>query len=162
HPHDSQADLAVLLTALGQLWLSGVPVDWARFYAAEHRRRVILPTYPFERQRYWVDAPWTLTDGRRGMRRKRSDISTWLYLPSWTRSLPPPPVPTGETTRHSARWLVFGVPAGLSASLSSRLRGEHQEVITVSPGAQLERGGSDEWVIDPANPAHYEALIADL
>ena len=30
-------------------------VDWAAFYADERRRRVPLPTYPFERQRYWID-----------------------------------------------------------------------------------------------------------
>ena len=49
-----QADAEDLLRALGQLWLRGTAVDWAGFYAAERRRRVPLPTYPFERQRYWI------------------------------------------------------------------------------------------------------------
>ena len=47
---------AAMLTALGRLWLAGVPVDWEGYYAHERRRRVELPTYPFERQRYWVEA----------------------------------------------------------------------------------------------------------
>ena len=45
-----------LLNAVGQLWLNGVTLDWEAFYAHEERRRVALPTYPFERQRHWVDA----------------------------------------------------------------------------------------------------------
>ena len=45
-----------MLSALGGLWLAGAEVDWARFTATERRRRVPLPTYPFERQQCWLDA----------------------------------------------------------------------------------------------------------
>ena len=46
---------AAVLAALGALWTEGVPVDWSAFSGAERRRRVPLPTYPFERKRHWVD-----------------------------------------------------------------------------------------------------------
>lgn len=49
------ADLASVLQALGQLWLAGVSVDWEAFSAGEERRRLPLPTYPFERKRYWIE-----------------------------------------------------------------------------------------------------------
>lgn len=52
---ESSSDLEILLNALGQLWLSGVAVDWQGFYKYEQRRRVRLPTYPFERKRFWVE-----------------------------------------------------------------------------------------------------------
>jgi acyl transferase domain-containing protein/thioesterase domain-containing protein len=55
HADDQQADVACLLRALGQLWLAGVAVDWPQLYVHEQRRRVRLPTYPFERQRHWVE-----------------------------------------------------------------------------------------------------------
>jgi polyketide synthase PksN len=42
---------------LARLWLGGGKVDWKAFHAGERRCRVPLPTYPFERLRYWVDAP---------------------------------------------------------------------------------------------------------
>jgi phthiocerol/phenolphthiocerol synthesis type-I polyketide synthase E len=54
HPKENQSDLAFILNTLGRLWLAGVPVDWARFYANERRHRVGLPTYPFQRRRYWI------------------------------------------------------------------------------------------------------------
>ncbi|HEY0781315.1 MAG TPA: condensation domain-containing protein, partial [Thermoanaerobaculia bacterium] len=56
HVWDRQEDGAFLLQALGKLWLSGCKVDWAGFRGSERRRRVPLPTYPFERQRYWIEA----------------------------------------------------------------------------------------------------------
>lgn len=49
-------DLATLLGSLGRLWVSGAAPDWAGFYASETRRRVPLPTYPFERKHFWVEA----------------------------------------------------------------------------------------------------------
>ncbi len=44
-----------LLQAVGQLWLAGVSINWDSFEQAETRRKVPLPTYPFERQRFWID-----------------------------------------------------------------------------------------------------------
>jgi len=53
--HENNAEWAAMLYALGSLWQNGVSIDWGAFYAHEDRRRIPLPTYPFERQRYWVD-----------------------------------------------------------------------------------------------------------
>ncbi|MCW3842672.1 amino acid adenylation domain-containing protein [Micromonospora yasonensis] len=55
HPRSDADDLVTMLDAVGRLWLSGVPVDWTRCHGGP-RRRLALPGYPFERQRYWVDA----------------------------------------------------------------------------------------------------------
>ncbi|MFM2051975.1 MAG: non-ribosomal peptide synthetase, partial [Pseudomonadota bacterium] len=51
----TQDDRAWVLGALGQLWLKGVAIDWAAMRGAERRLRLPLPTYPFERQRYWIE-----------------------------------------------------------------------------------------------------------
>jgi amino acid adenylation domain-containing protein len=56
-----------LLTALGRLWLAGVEVDWQGFAAHERRRRLPLPTYPFERQRFWLQAPARAKDAAAGV-----------------------------------------------------------------------------------------------
>ena len=42
------------LEALGARWLAGAEVDWRALHAGERRRRVPLPTYPFQRQRHWI------------------------------------------------------------------------------------------------------------
>jgi acyl transferase domain-containing protein len=55
HGQHRQDPHAFLLSTLGRLWLAGVPLNWQGYYANEKRQRVILPTYPFERQRYWIE-----------------------------------------------------------------------------------------------------------
>ncbi len=47
---------ANLLTALGQAWRLGAPVDWDAVYAHRALRRVELPGYPFDRRRCWIEA----------------------------------------------------------------------------------------------------------
>ena len=51
-PHDERSDVASLLSTLGRLWLSGARVDWDGFSSHERRRRIPIPGYPFERERY--------------------------------------------------------------------------------------------------------------
>jgi amino acid adenylation domain-containing protein len=51
------SELASLRLAAGRLWSHGVSIDPAMFDRRRARLRVRLPTYPFERQRYWIDAP---------------------------------------------------------------------------------------------------------
>ena len=46
-----------ILESLGRLWMAGVEIDWRGFYADETRHRAVLPTYPFERTRYWAAPP---------------------------------------------------------------------------------------------------------
>ncbi|HEX2077188.1 MAG TPA: amino acid adenylation domain-containing protein, partial [Longimicrobium sp.] len=52
---DPAGEPAALLAAVGQLWAAGVPVEWET--GAASPRKVVLPGYPFERQRYWIDPP---------------------------------------------------------------------------------------------------------
>lgn len=49
------AEWEQILFALGQLWMAGAEPDWKNFYALEKRKKVALPTYPFEKKRYWLE-----------------------------------------------------------------------------------------------------------
>jgi acyl carrier protein len=52
----SQNDWQQLLESLGALYVNGVEIDWAGFDQDYSRHRVALPTYPFQRRRYWIEA----------------------------------------------------------------------------------------------------------
>jgi NAD(P)-dependent dehydrogenase (short-subunit alcohol dehydrogenase family)/NRPS condensation-like uncharacterized protein/acyl carrier protein len=43
------------LGILGRMWVQGVAVKWPVFYRPEHRQRLPLPSYPFERKKYWLE-----------------------------------------------------------------------------------------------------------
>jgi phthiocerol/phenolphthiocerol synthesis type-I polyketide synthase E len=54
-------DLQSLMNAAAKLWLAGAELDWSGFHAHERRQRLPLPTYPFERKRYWIERPVATT-----------------------------------------------------------------------------------------------------
>ena len=53
---DDRGETRVVLTALAGLWERGVSVDWVAVLEGTGARRVALPTYPFQRERYWLAA----------------------------------------------------------------------------------------------------------
>jgi len=55
--YSGEGDAVCLMAALGSLWLAGVQPDWKAVHRNEQRQRVSLPTYPFERKRYWLESP---------------------------------------------------------------------------------------------------------
>ena len=48
-------DWEQMLEGLAQLWVAGVPVDWVAFDHEQPRRRVSLPTYPWQRETHWLE-----------------------------------------------------------------------------------------------------------
>ena len=44
------------LDKLAELWVSGIEIDWNLLYEGATPQRLSLPTYPFARERYWLDA----------------------------------------------------------------------------------------------------------
>ncbi len=53
---EQEQSLQQLTLAQAGLWLAGNRLDWARYYKGQQRKRLCLPTYPFERKSYWIAA----------------------------------------------------------------------------------------------------------
>ena len=136
-------------------------MDWAAVHGGEHRRRVALPGYPFERKRYWIE-PDTRSgaSGRQGEVRKRPDIADWFSVPSWKRLAPPGLAGPGAAERQS--WLVFVGDGELDARLVAGLEGAGHRVTTVRAGERLERLSDRGWSLDPADAAQYRELLDAL
>ncbi|NES19344.1 MAG: GNAT family N-acetyltransferase, partial [Symploca sp. SIO3E6] len=47
-------DWLQMLQSLGKLYVQGVKVDWLGFYSDAPPQKVVLPTYPWQRKRYWI------------------------------------------------------------------------------------------------------------
>ncbi|MGJ5628673.1 beta-ketoacyl synthase N-terminal-like domain-containing protein [Nostoc sp. CALU 1950] len=79
YAYERQSDVAFILNTLGQLWLEGIKIDWSGFYAHERRYRLPLPTYPFERQRYWIE-PQKLLPAQTIFQPKLTPSELWKSL----------------------------------------------------------------------------------
>lgn len=93
-PGASEPDCETILHALGALWLAGVMPDWRGVAGDElvDRRRVELPTYPFERKRYWLDVPASTAQGAETLSPVSTEISTpQLDASPMTQSFVPAP-----------------------------------------------------------------------
>ncbi|MEO6191566.1 MAG: amino acid adenylation domain-containing protein [Thermoanaerobaculia bacterium] len=157
HPREAADDVRFLLDTLARLWLAGAEVDWSGFYAHERRRRVPLPTYPFQRQRYWVEP--RKTEGRAKDRgRRQRDLAAWSYAPSWKRTAPAPSAPA-ET---AGAWLVFLDDHGLGAAAVDLLEAQGREVIAVRAGDRFARTGEREFAVDAWNAAGYDRFLEEL
>ncbi|MCP4151093.1 MAG: acyltransferase domain-containing protein [bacterium] len=55
HPREAEPEIDYLYREIGRMWLLGKEVNWQEFHGGEKRRRIPLPTYPFVKQRYWID-----------------------------------------------------------------------------------------------------------
>ncbi len=116
-----------LQPALGRLWLAGASIAWPKVWAEQRRRRLSLPTYPFERQRYWIEAGaapgHAVPQPAAG---KRADIADWFYTPLWKQAPAPPRLDAAGIASHGP-WLVFDDGGSLAAGLLERLRAFRRE-----------------------------------
>jgi acyl transferase domain-containing protein len=110
----SQPDIQALLSTLGKLWLNGVQVNWSAFYENEQRLRVPLPTYPFERQRHWIDAP-------RSSAQKTSPLALGSSNKTDAFNQPIPQI-AGQLLNGSGPWLLFVDPTALDTELAGTLK----------------------------------------
>ncbi|NMG06756.1 type I polyketide synthase [Brasilonema sp. UFV-L1] len=161
HSYDQQPDLAFLLNTLSRLWLAGVQIDWSGFYGHERRHRIPLPTYPFERQRYWIEPQKNIRDVNlnQAALEQKLDIKDWFYIPSWKRSVPPISFEPRRLTVEKQCWLVFIDTCGIGTQIVEKLEGENQNVIIVKVGEQFCHTSEWEYTINPQNRNDYDALL---
>ena len=148
-----------LLSTLADLYVHGVAVRWGD---VEHgdRRRVALPTYPFQRERYW-SAAVSPRGASAAAADAGADIAAWLHELNWR------PAPLGSTASSLPRdvaggsWLVFVDAYGTGEALVNRLRAAGARAVTISAGETFLRLGQDAFVVNPDEPGQVAHLFQD-
>jgi acyl transferase domain-containing protein/acyl carrier protein len=162
HPYERQPDEAFLLTTLGKLWLAGTEVDWMRFYEKETRQRIALPSYPFERKRYWIEPSKSINaNTAEKSSGKNPDVSQWFYLPSWKKIGVARAAKSADASEQKI-WLVLSNDAEIGQRMIEGLKTEGQHVITVLPGDSYSQSGRDAFIINHQSSEDYERLLSEL
>ena len=155
HPKEAASDVEFCLKTLGQLWQAGVNVDWHSFYTDRACQRIPLPTYPFERQRYWIE-PEKLAQPT-PQTQVKADRDRWFYLPSWKRC----PVAIDPSQNNAKSILLFG-NAGIGTQLSDRLQQAGHRVIRVEMGETFAQKSNRQFICNPQQPKDYQLLLQAL
>ncbi|MCP4990324.1 MAG: SDR family NAD(P)-dependent oxidoreductase [Colwellia sp.] len=152
HPKEDQDDEQFILDNLGKLWLSGLAVDWPALYEDNKPGRISLPTYPFDRKRYWIE-PLKLEDQSNQVRLdiKNKDIGDWFYIPSWNRSI----IPAQKDHKESETFIIMANETGISDTLLEKLKNNGNHVITINTGSRFKDETDSKYTINPGDPNDY-------
>ncbi|MCA9941018.1 MAG: KR domain-containing protein, partial [Anaerolineales bacterium] len=171
--YDQQSDIAYILNTLGKSWLLGLSPDWSSFYGQEKRRRIPLPTYPFERQSYWLKPTPRHLQAKAGTRKARTleesmtalprqEIDGWFYMPVWNQKAALIPANTDKETAQNECWLLFADKTGMAAKVATWLQARHHPVVSVTVGSAFSRTGDGQYVVRPDSRDDYVSLLGEI
>ncbi|GAA3836620.1 hypothetical protein GCM10022226_68230 [Sphaerisporangium flaviroseum] len=178
--NDQQETHATIATAVAKLWLTGAPVDWTALHEtvsaddpADTRwapGRVPLPTYPFERQEYWLEIDQSAV-GTGAPLLDESDPTSiakalprlpeaqWINVPVWRQTTPRP-----SRADEAGHWLIY-TDTGLADTLATPVRAELEaaghEVVLVRPGDRF-LSGPDGLAVRPGSQEDAIAALREL
>jgi len=157
------------LSKLGQLWVSGIDIDWSLLYSELKPRRVPLPTYPFAGERHWVNPSLKsgpLLDCREdGPRNLPEDFSQLFYSPAWRHE----PLTVNGTDSVSPvgrvngkKVLVIRPPdcLGLDRALEDVHVGD--KVFNVILGSKTAKLSEKSWEVNAEDPHSLDSVLSQL
>ncbi|NEN81344.1 non-ribosomal peptide synthetase/type I polyketide synthase [Paenibacillus elgii] len=150
------------LESVAELWSGGQSIAWKALHGSRVRNRVELPTYPFERQRYWIEPRLTsaAASAVRGRGLERLEPEQWLYEPMFR---PTTSISTWHPKERSGLWVVFEEErGGWMDVLAERLEHANQPVVRIREAAGFERLSERLYGLNPARPEQYALLFDAL
>jgi len=144
---EPQADQPARCVA--RLWVAGVDVPGHGLDPSA--RRVPLPTYPFERQSYWVEAGATSA-----AEPPRPAFDGWFHVPAWQRTAP---VAAAPAAAAPGCCLAFTDPEGLGAEVL-RVRGGR--TVRIEAGPRFARLGDGHYRVRPGERDDLDQVFLDL
>ncbi len=117
HDYENESDPDFLLNTVGKLWLAGVEINWGNLDSRPNRRKISLPAYPFERQRYWIESS-TIRQSAKNI--PKTEVADWFYVPAWERT--PSSGSPLDLINDEASWLIIGERSDFANQVVSTLK----------------------------------------
>ena len=143
-------DWDLLLSSLSSMYVQGVEIDWQGFDQAYSRKKLgKLPTYPFQRESYWV-YPFN-------ERSFTPDISDHLYNMEWI-----PQLQEKTTSVKIDKWLVFVNEGEIGQQVLNELTKDKTEIIEIHQGSQYAKISNTEYVVNSQSKADFKQLTNSI
>jgi len=118
HPQSPRAQRATMLEAAGRIWASGAKLDWDGLRGDRKLYRVPLPTYPFERQRYFVEAGSETPVAT-------ADTTVRAFAPSWKLASQTEPM------AFDGGWLLVGGSVAMGQAVADAFEAAGMRVLRI-------------------------------
>ncbi|MFS1524194.1 SDR family NAD(P)-dependent oxidoreductase [Microbulbifer sp. 2304DJ12-6] len=152
-----------LFTAVGKLWLEKGNIDWDKFYLGQQRKKLSLPSYSFERTRFWMHplAKSELISGS-PFEEGRLALTDWFYSRQWQRFAVSGRSIVQQREDHGGEhWLVFADDSENHNEIIEALAEADMHILRVGRG-QLMLDDLRALQINADNPEHYRLLFERL
>lgn len=159
HTREQADDHAYFLKRIGELWAGGYEVRAQQHLAQEEGQFVSLPTYPFERKRYWIEAGKPASPQLSAPKEtKKKEMEEWFYLPSWEQQ---PLKPVFEKETEEQTWLIFKEQDAFHELFTHSFKQKGIKVISVTKGEAYQEQ-DESFTINPAEGQHYRNMLDTL
>ncbi|XXT16878.1 SDR family NAD(P)-dependent oxidoreductase [Sorangium sp. So ce429] len=159
-----QDEARALRESLGALYARGYPVDFSRQHPSGGRC-VPLPSYPWQRERYWIEGSATVAGAWRPLAPLASlappDVAEeLLHEVAWERSAP---APANDARRRPPRgaWLLLADRRGLGDEVEALLRRRGDACVRAVAGERTARLAEGRYELDPEDPLAFRFLLDD-
>ncbi|WP_040897601.1 type I polyketide synthase [Xenococcus sp. PCC 7305] len=134
-----KSDWSQIIKSLASLYIQGVKIDWQGFEQGYVREKLQLPTYPFQRQSYWLEkneqvAAVNYAKVLAGKVESPGTTKLGYYQVEWREYLQ-----AGDPKEFSAgQWIIFGDADNLGAEIAQQLKSFNQDYLLVSEKGNLQ------------------------
>lgn len=142
-----EADVNDLLKTIGSMWQCGVNVNWLSSYDNKHLPKLSLPTYPYQRQRHWIEPGGTSTVPK---------DSLCMYSPVWS------PADCDVSENLNSTWILLLDDSGVKNKVCEKLEQLDQEVVIVRIGDQYSKISDREFTIRPQSREDSRSLFGEM
>jgi acyl transferase domain-containing protein len=160
HHYENEPDVDLILNSIGKLWVAGVEIDWEKLDSSSGKRKISLPAYPFERQRYWIEPSASEQSAAKDLNIPKTDIADWFYVPTWERKT----LPVGLINNGSddTSWLIIGEQSDFASRFASVLKEHHANVACAFFGQTFATQNSGRYEICADCLDDYLKLLGSL
>lgn len=165
HPEDPVADDIYFMAMLGRVWATGARFDWSQIWSGARRNRLVLPTYPFQHSRYFIEPSKAGAQTEDLWLTRIEDRDRWAWKPVWKPAYAEvePDVVETRASGDPETWLIFEDQTGLGADLAAQLRDAGHSVITAVPGDAFARSDEDRFSLAvERGQDSFDRLLAEL
>ncbi len=148
------------IDSLAKAWIKNQSIHWDAYYENEDRLKVSLPTYPFERTKYWIEPRKASTSKQAEgapFASRQTDPNHWFYCNTWkSRPLVP------SLNKNASPYLIFAPSDALTVNIKNILVADGNDVICVSKSSEFIEQPNGNYSLDIGVYGQLEKLSASL